>query len=93
MVIGNIDVLYNAAAIAMLALLIGTPLFWRLAVAMPRGGRVLLTSLACLGVTGLVALPFTLFGFHGETAMFALLFSLLLQLIAMPVLSLLARRS
>lgn len=91
----DLSVVYIAAAIAiaMAVLVVGTPLFWRLAVAMPRAGRVLLASFACLGITGLVALPFTMRYPYGETALFALLFSSILQLIAMPILALLPRRA
>ncbi|MES2711866.1 MAG: hypothetical protein V4653_09815 [Pseudomonadota bacterium] len=93
MVIGNIDHLYYAAAIAIVVLLIGTPLFWRMAAALPRGSRVLFTSVACFCLSGLIALTFRLSGAHNETVMFALLFSFALQLIAMPILALLPRRA
>ncbi|MDB5316253.1 MAG: hypothetical protein JWO24_2097 [Rhodospirillales bacterium] len=89
----DLSVVYIAAAIAVAVLVVGTPLFWRLAVAMPRAGRVLLASFACLGIIGLVALPFTMRYPYGETALFALLFSSILQLIAMPILALLPRRA
>jgi hypothetical protein len=92
MVIGNIDFLYYAAAISMLVLLIGTPLVWRMVAAVTGGGRVLLTSIACFCLSGLIAVPLTLFGVQGETVMFALLFSFILQLIAVPVLALLLPR-
>jgi len=89
----DFSVVYIAAAIAILVLLVGTPLFWRASAAVPRAGRVLLTSFACLGVTGLIALPFTMRSPYGETALFALLFSSILQFVAMPILALLPRRA
>jgi hypothetical protein len=85
--------LYLGAGIAVLAALLGTPLLWRLGAPLPRPSRTLLTTLGCLGLSGLIALPITLQPRLDETALFALLGSAALQALAVPILLLLPHRS
>jgi hypothetical protein len=71
--------LFLGAGIALAVALLGTPLLWRMAVPLARRRRALLANLACLGLAGLIALPFSLQPTLEETAIFALLFSATMQ--------------
>ena len=84
--------LYVGAGIALLVALVGTPLLWRLTAPMAPWPRAVATSLGCVGLAGLCALPIALRPRMDETVIFALLGALILQGIALPILPFLARK-
>ena len=85
--------LYLGARIAGLVALLGTPLLWRLGIGLGRLPHVALTTLGCLGLGGIAALPFTLQPRLDETALFTLMSSAALQAIAALILVILPHRS
>ncbi len=91
--LAGLDALVHGAAIALLVLLAGTPLLWSLARGLARPRRAVLTSLACLGASGLLSLPFSLDDRTEGTAAAALLASAILQGAALIVLLLLPSRT
>ncbi len=84
--------LYVGAGIALLVALVGTPLLWRLTRPLTPWPRALATSLGCVGLAGLCALPVALRPRMDETANFALLGAAILQGVALPILPFLARK-
>ena len=84
--------LFVALAIGAAAALVGTPLMWRLANGLSAWRRAVLAALGALGLAGLAS-AFATYGLRDrELAAFALGTTLLLQLVALPVLILLQRR-
>jgi hypothetical protein len=84
--------LFTALGIGAVCALLGTPLLWRLAAGLPTIRRAALAVLAALGLAGLGSA----FAAHslrdGELTGFAVGTTILLQLVALPVLLLLERR-
>ncbi len=83
--------LFTALGIGAVCALLGTPLLWRLAAGLPTIRRGALAVLAALGLAGLAAAYATYALRDREVAAFTLGFTLLLQLVALPVLLLLER--
>jgi hypothetical protein len=80
----NMDPLLYGAAIALAAVLLGTPLLWRLLRGVPHAARALATNLACIGLAGLCALPFAFASSRlAETVIFAVVISAALQGVAL----------
>ena len=91
---GAFDPLIYGLGIALPVAAAGTPLAWRAARPLPRAARVAGTSLACLGLSGLASLPFSLGSEHLEpTTITAVVLSAILQGLALPVLLLLSRKA
>jgi hypothetical protein len=84
--------LFLALAIGVLAALFGTPLMWRIADGLPNMRRGALAVLAALGLAGLAAAFATYMLRDREFAAFALGITVLLQLVALPVLLILQRK-
>jgi len=85
--------LVRAAGIALGALALGTPLAWRALRGARRLARAVLGGLACVGAAAALALLDGLVPGRSEsTVPLAVLFSLVLQGAAAPILVLLARR-
>lgn len=81
-----------ALAIGALAALLATPMFWRLAEGLSRWRRGVLAVLSALGLAGLGA-AFLVYAYRDrELAAFTLGTTLLLQLVALPVLLILSSR-
>jgi hypothetical protein len=85
--------LFSALGIGAAAALLATPLLWKLAEGLPRLRRLVLAMLAALGLAGMAAALATHWLRDREIAVFALLTTLLLQAVALPVLLLLTRPS
>ena len=83
--------LFIAVAIGIVCALVGTPLMWRVADGLPNMRRGTLAILAGLGLAGLAAAFATYMLRDRELAAFALGITLLLQLVALPVLLLYQR--
>ncbi|MBS7810965.1 hypothetical protein [Roseococcus pinisoli] len=81
----NLDPLFYGSAIGLLVALLGTPALWRLLRGVPPAGRALAVpplavNLACIGLAGLLALPFVFYASSlTETVLFAALASGALQ--------------
>ena len=78
--------LFIALAIGILCAMVGTPLMWRLAEGLPNMRRGALAVLAALGLAGLAAALATYMLRDRELAAFTLGITVLLQLVALPVL-------
>ena len=90
----NLDPLLYGAGIALLVLVVATPLAWRALRGTSRPVRAAMSSLACLGAAGLVALPVSSLAPRLEaTALATLVFSAVLQGAAAIILFLLPRRA
>lgn len=89
----DFTVLFVALGIGAACALLATPLMWRLAAGLPRLRRGALAVLAALGLAGLASAFATYTLRDRELAAFALGTTLLLQLVALPVLLLLNRRT
>jgi len=82
----NIDGLFYGLAIAIFVALLGTPATWRLLGALPHMGRALAAYLCCVGLSGLLGLPFAFAGHRlEETVLFAVLFSAAFQLVTLAI--------
>jgi hypothetical protein len=83
-------VLGSTGVVAVLA----TPILWRALRQKTRAMRVLLTSLGCIGLAGLVGAAFEASNpsRYEMAAVFALISSLLLQLLILPLLVFLSRK-
>ena len=90
----NLTPLLMGPAIALGTAALGTPLLWRASRHRPRGARLGLTTVACVGLAGLLGLGAELFSPHRYemAAAVALVLSLGLQLL-LPILFLLSRKS
>ncbi len=76
----NMDPLLYGAAIGLLVALLGTALLWRLLRGVPHAARALAANLACVGLAGLLALPFAFASnLLAETVIFAVVISAALQ--------------
>jgi predicted permease len=85
--------LFTALGIGAVCALLGTPLLWRLGKGLPVVRRAVLAVLAALGLAGLAA-AFASYSLRDrELAAFAIGFTILLQLVALPVLLLVERRA
>jgi hypothetical protein len=84
--------LFTALGIGAVCALLGTPLLWRLAHGLPRIRRAALSVLGALGLAGLAAAFATYSLRDRELAAFAIGTTVLLQLVALPVLLLLETR-
>jgi len=84
--------LFAALAIGGGAALLGTPLAWRLATGLSLWRRAILAVLGGLGLAGLASAAATYSLRDRELAAFALGITVLLQLIALPVLLILNRQ-
>lgn len=86
--------LLYGAGIALLVLVLGTPLAWRALRGTSHPIRATMSSLACLGAAGLLALPVSSAAPRLEgTALATLIFSAVLQGAAAVILFLLPRRA
>ncbi|WP_372618522.1 hypothetical protein [Falsiroseomonas sp.] len=85
--------LFVALGIGAACALLGTPLMWNVAAGLPRMRRAVLAVLAALGLAGLAAAFATYSLRDREVAAFALGTTVLLQLIALPVLLILNRKN
>lgn len=85
--------LFVALGIGAAAALLGTPLMWRLASGLAAWRRAILAVLGGLGLAGLAAAFATYALRDRELAAFALGTTLLLQMLALPVLILLNRKT
>jgi hypothetical protein len=84
--------LFTAFGIGLVCATLGTMLLWKLAAGLPTIRRGTLAVLGALGLAGLAAAFATYSLRQGEIAAFALGFTILLQLVALPVLILIERR-
>ncbi|WP_270935647.1 hypothetical protein [Falsiroseomonas oryzae] len=85
--------LFAALGIGAACALLGTPLMWRLAQGLPNIRRGTLAVLAALGLAGLAA-AFLTYAFRDrEIAAFTLGTTVLLQIVALPVLLILNRKT
>ncbi|TCH97873.1 hypothetical protein EJV46_11650 [Roseococcus sp. SYP-B2431] len=82
----NMDGLFYGLAIAVFVALLGTPAAWRLLGTLPHAGRALATYLCCIGLSGLLAIPFAFAGHRlEETVLFAVMFSAAFQLVTVLI--------
>ena len=82
-----------ALAIGVLCAMFGTPLMWRVGDGLPNMRRGALAVLAALGLAGLAAASATYMLRDRELAAFALGITVLLQLVALPVLLIFNRKT
>lgn len=85
--------LFVAIAIGAACALLGTPLMWRVASGLPTLRRATLAVLGALGLAGLAAAFATYSLRNREVAAFAIGITVMLQLLALPVLLLLNRKN
>lgn len=83
----NMDPLLYGTLIALLVLAVGTALLWRLLRGVRHAARALATNLGCVGLSGLLGLPFAFAANRlSETVLMAVLLSAALQGTALLIL-------